>query len=200
MESVELRHSVFKIGCTGTCGAQPTVVGRLCCCLCLSVLHFISLLLPHNRMFGWRCAPRTSCCRGRWWYRPTASTTLWRTVGSKEWQLRLCLFKGACFYFYFDIISFTSPLSSVEFLLSSSFFFLWFGLSLTFNENQQERYTYPASRPRTSSGERCKFAFKLLPPEPHDGNKGILFILHAALCWCREQWPAFGRWKWEIFP
>ena len=39
MESVELRHSVFKIGCTGTCGAQPTVVGRLCCCLCLSVLH-----------------------------------------------------------------------------------------------------------------------------------------------------------------
>ena len=184
MESVELRHSVFKIGCTGTCGAQPTVVGRLCCCLCLSVLHFISLLVPQCLVGDVRSEhPAATGVDGIARLRRPPQEEPW---GAMNGSVDSAFSKTPA-------STFTSTSPAIGWV--STFTFLFFSLIL-FAANFQCKppgrctCTATASRPRTSSGEQCKFAFKLLPPEPHfhfytdwekDHNKGILFIFSTTL-------------------
>ncbi|KAI9556589.1 hypothetical protein GHT06_016379 [Daphnia sinensis] len=62
---------------------------------------------------------------------------------AKEWQRRLCLLKDACLYFYVDI-NVSSALGALHL----------------------HGYRVQASGTTASSGERRKFAFELLPPEP----------------------------------
>ena len=87
---------------------------------------------------------------------------------AKEWQRRLCLLKDACLYFYVDI--------NVSSALGSSFLLITFTRTfLNFTANFQCKppgalhlhgYRVQASGTTASSGERRKFAFELLPPEP----------------------------------
>ena len=91
--------------------------------------------------------------------------------------------------------------------VSILFFFLWFGLSLTFNANHQERCTCPdaASRPRarrlraTSDANSLSNCFHFYIDSENNRKRYNLFIFPTTLCWCREQWPTFGSWKWERY-